>query len=291
MPQERRHTAFATQRMAMNLGLGLGSMTGGLIATTARPGTFTVLFLIDAATFLVLVGVLGLVPEPPAPPRERDAPRASFRLVLRDHAFVGLIGLNVLFVAAGYAQFGLLPVFAKNVSGVSEAGIGAVFLVNTLVVVLAQLPVSKLLEGRRRMRALAAMTVIWAASWLLVLAGGAWLEAAGAAVLFAVAASGFAVGECFQGPTQAALVADLATPHLSGRYFSLSAMSWGLGNVIGPAAGGFVLAAQPLALWPLAALVCVCAGGGALLLERRVPGAFRHTPAGPRKGALSRPTG
>ena len=30
----------------MNLGIGLGALTGGLIATTESPGTFAVLFLL-----------------------------------------------------------------------------------------------------------------------------------------------------------------------------------------------------------------------------------------------------
>ncbi len=30
----------------MNLGIGLGALTGGLIATTDSPGSFTVLFLL-----------------------------------------------------------------------------------------------------------------------------------------------------------------------------------------------------------------------------------------------------
>ena len=63
-----------------------------------------------------------------------------------------LVGLNVVFVTAGYAQIELLPVFAHNEAGVSETAIGLIFLVNTVTIVLAQLPVARLLEGRRRMR-------------------------------------------------------------------------------------------------------------------------------------------
>ncbi len=48
----------------MNLGIGLGGVVGGLIATTADPQSFTVLYLFDAATFLAFVVVLGFVREP-----------------------------------------------------------------------------------------------------------------------------------------------------------------------------------------------------------------------------------
>ena len=279
-PQARRHGAFALQRVTRNLGIGLGGVAGGLIATTANPTSFTVLFLLDAATFLVFVAMLPLVPEPALPEADGDglAP-ARYRDVLRHRVFLAIVVLNVLFVTAGYAQFELLPVFAKNEAGVTEAGIGVIFFVNTLVIVLAQFPVSKALEGRRRMPALATMTLLWALAWLVVLAGGHWLEAVSAAVAFGVAAVVFGLGECFQGPVQGALVADLAPPHLRGRYMAVSTISWDIGFIVGPAVGGFVIGAEPLALWPLAAVVCLAAGAGALALDRSLPGHLRLTPA------------
>jgi predicted MFS family arabinose efflux permease len=65
-PAGDRHSAYALQRISMNLGMGLGSLIGGLIATTADPGSFTRLFLLDAATFAVFVLVLTGVSEPAA---------------------------------------------------------------------------------------------------------------------------------------------------------------------------------------------------------------------------------
>ncbi len=128
------------------------------------------------------------------------------------------------------------------------------------------------------MRALAVMPALFAIAWLLVLAGGIWLKATPAALLFAFAAAVFGFGSCFQGPTQGALIADLAPPRLRGRYMALSATSWEVGFVVGPAAGGFILASAPLALWPIAAAVCAVAGAASLSLERRLPGEFRRTP-------------
>jgi MFS family permease len=278
-PPPRRHAAFALQRVTRNLGIGLGGVAGGLIATTSSPGSFTVLFLLDAATFLVFVAMLAFVPEPELPAEDGSLAPARYADVLRDRVFLGIVVLNVLFVSAGYAQFELLPVFAKNEAGVTEAGIGLIFFVNTLVIVLAQLPVSKGLEGQRRMPALALMCALWAAAWIVVLLGGHWLEAAAAATAFAVAAIVFGLGECFQGPVQGALVADLAPPRLRGRYMAVSTISWDVGFIVGPAVGGFVLEAEPLALWPLAAVVCLLAGAGALALERDLPRELRLTPA------------
>ena len=264
----------------MNLGIGLGALIGGLIATTADPGSFTRLFLLDAATFLVFAAILVVfVREPPVSEAEEHEEAGSYRAVLRDRNFLCFIGLNVLFVAVGYEVFALLPPFAKNYAGVTERQVGFIWLANTLLIVLIQLPVAKALEGRRRMAALALMNVIWAVAALIVLAGGHWLNGTSAALVFITATLVFGVGETLQGPTQAPLVADLAPEQLRGRYFALSAMSWSAGSILGPAVGGALLGWHPLAVWPVAAAVCLFAAAGCLALERHLPEGVRRTPA------------
>ena len=98
-------------------------------------------------------------------------------------------------------------------------------------------------------------------------------------MVFGLAAVVFGLGECFQGPVQGALVADLAPARLRGRYMAVSTISWDIGFVVGPAVGGFILQSEPLALWPLAAAVCLLAGAGAIVLERDLPREVRLTPA------------
>jgi len=119
------------------LGIGLGALVGGLIATAERPGTFVTVFTIDAASFLAYLAILWLFVPGVLPPPESDAsapaPRGSYRDVLRHGAFVSVVALNTLFVFAGMSGFELLPVFAKNQSGVSETSIGVIFFVNTVV--------------------------------------------------------------------------------------------------------------------------------------------------------------
>ena len=280
-PPTRTHSAFALQRISMNLGLGLGGVIGGLIASTSPPGSFTTLFLLDAATFLVFVAILSTIHEPQVrEPKQVDASTLGYRAVLRDRNFVWLLGLNVLFVAVGYEVFALLPPFAKNYAGVSERWVGTMWLANTLLIVLIQLPVSKALEGRRRMRALALMSLLFAAAALIVLGGGIWFTGTAAALVFVLATLVFGVGETLQGPTQAPLVADLAPDHLRGRYFALGSMSWSAGSIVGPAIGGPLLGWHPLAVWPLAAAISVVAAIGCLALERRLPDRVLRSPAG-----------
>jgi MFS family permease len=277
-PAARRHAAFAQQRVTMNLGIGLGGLAAGWIAVVGNPTTFTVLFVLDAVTFLAYVGVLAFVRDPGVPEDEVGDKPATYAAVLRHKTFLGLWTLNFMFVAAGYSLFNLLPAFARDQAGLSERQIGAVFFVNTLAIVLAQLPISRWIEGRRRMRALALMPALWAVAWLLVDAGGYWFTAGTAFLIISFAAVMLGVGECFHGPAHQALVSDIGSPHLRGRYFAVHSLSWGLAGFVGPAVGGFILAAAPFALWPLASLVCVIAAIGVLRLERYIPAHLQRVP-------------
>src|SRR6059058_4339427 len=197
-PPDRRHSAFAQQRMTMNLGIALGGLVAGSIARTAHPSTFTFLFLLNAATFLVFVAVLRIVPAP----RHVEAHHEPGRYadVLRNRVFLRYILLNVIFIGAGIAVMSeLLPPFAKNVAHVSEPAIGVLWFVFSGAVALGQLPIVKLVEGKRRLRGLALMGVIWAGTFLAVLVGGTSFTGNDAAVVFGIAVAVFALGECLHG--------------------------------------------------------------------------------------------
>jgi predicted MFS family arabinose efflux permease len=260
-PPGRRHAAFAQQRMTMNVGFALGALVAGAIARTAHPSTFTFLFVLNAVTFLAFVVVLQFVPST----RHREERREPGRYadVARNRVFISYVFLNVILIGAGIAVMSeLLPPFAKNTAHVSEPAIGVIWFVFSAVVALGQLPVVKLVEGRRRLRGLALMGVVWAGAFLGVLAGGVW----------------FALAECLHGAIYAPLVVDLAEPQLLGRYMAFSSSTWQIGFFVGPAIGGFVLQHKPLALWPAAAAVCVLASVYALAIERRIPAPLLRTP-------------
>jgi MFS family permease len=277
-PPARRAPAYALQRLAMNVGVALGGVLAGLIASVGRPGTFTVLFAINSATFVGYMLVLVWV-RAPALHDERLA--GSWGAVLRDRVFTKFTLLNAAFMTAAISvAVELLPAFAKNVTRISEREVGIVFALDAIGIVLFQLPVVKLVEGRSRMRGLALMGLLWAASFLAVWAAGSWTRVTAAFGILAVAMLVFAVGECLHGAIQAPLSVDLAPPPLVGRYLAASSISWQIGWIIGPAAGGFILQHRPLLLWPIAAGVNVLCAAAALALERRLPERVRRTPRG-----------
>lgn len=287
--KERRHGAYAVQRAADNLGIGLGATVGGAIAVASDPTTFTALFVLDGATsllFALLLVVLPLREGARAVTTPGEAP-PRYREVFRQRLVLGVVGLNVLYVIGGYTLLETaLPVFAKNAAGVSEHGIGLLFLANTLAVVLLQLPVMRLLEGRRRLVALAVMCVGWAGAWAAVLFSGIWLHGSDALGVFVVAVVAFAAGECVLALVST-LVADLAPERLRGRCLSLIPCSYALGLTAGPIVAGFTMQASSFAVWPVGIGLLALAAGGGIALERRLPASVRVTPARARERRAS----
>ena len=286
---EQRPLAFAQQRVFANVGLGLGGAVGGLLVTTSDPGTFTALFLLNAATFLVFAAFVLRIPEPGRPPRL--ATSGSYRVALRDRPFLGLLTVNFVFVAAAVSLFvGLFPVYAKQEAGLDEDAIGLLFLFNSLLIIGAQVPVAAAQAGRRRMPALARMSVLFAAAWLLVLGAGLVNGGAAPLVVLVAAIAAFSLAECLYDAVQGPLTADLAPDVLTGRYMALSGFSWQLGFIIGPALGAAVLGAEPHALWVGAAAACLLAAMGSLALEPSLPERVRRTPGRTRSSAAPRPS-
>ena len=276
-PAALRPVAFAQQRVAANVGLGLGGLTGGVLVTVADPASFTRLFVLNAATFIAYGGCVLFVREKTRP--ARSASPGVYRDVLRDVVFIRFAALNLVFVAAAIALLnGLMPVYARDEAGVSERTIGLLFLVNSLLIVGLQVRIARAQRGHRRMRALALMGGLFACGWLLVLLAG---SAAGV-----VASTGFLLGamaiisiaECLYDSVQGPLTADLADESLTGRYMAVNGFSWQLGFIVGPALGAMLLAAEPVSLWICAATLCVLGSLLALRLERRLPSRVRLTP-------------
>jgi MFS family permease len=275
-PAVRRAPAYALQRLSMNVGVALGGVVAGLIASVGHPGTFTVLFAINCVTF---VGYMIVLTRVRAPGLHAERLGGTWRAVLGDRVFTLYTLLNAAFMTAAISLVvELLPAFGKNVSGISEKEVGIVFALDALGVALFQLPVVKLSEGRSRMRGLALMGTLWAATALAIWAAGSWARATEAFGIFAAAVLVFAVGECLHGAIQAPLSVDLAPPQLVGRYTAAASISWQIGWIIGPAAGGFLLQHRPLLLWPIAAAVNLACAAGALALEPRLPERVRLTP-------------
>jgi MFS family permease len=185
---------------------------------------------------------------------------------------LAVVAANVVLVMVGGSFFSnILSPYAVEHTLIGPAGLGLVRFFNTFFIVVAQVPATRLVQRMRRTHALAATSGIFAIGLLAVLVAPQTESSLAAATVLAMVAIVIAVAECAQFVVLGPLVADLAPPHLLGRYMSLYGLTFLAGTALGPAVGGWLLAVSPDAVWWGGAVALILTGAGALRLDHRIP--------------------
>jgi MFS family permease len=272
-----RQRYFGVNFALVNLGIGLGGVVGGFFVDVDRPATFTAIFLADAASMLVPIGLLlgplrhvhGRAEQPEE--GTHDGP-ATYLAILRQPSVLWLTLLTFLAMFVGYGQLEAgFPAFSREVAEVSTRTVGFAFAVNTAVIVVLQFWILNKITGRRRTRVIVVMGGVWIAAWAAMgatgLVPGGTVAILGVLLFMAV----FAFGETLLQPTVPAICNDLAPDHLRGRYNAINAGAFQAGTIAGPAVAGVLLQHHLEGVY-IGLLVAGCAAivGLALVLERRI---------------------
>jgi MFS family permease len=262
--EAQRSSVFSVRHGTLNLGLGVGAVVAAAIVDLSSTTSFETLYVVDAATFLLFLPLLALLPRTEGPVHESDT-GVGYRVVLRDRAFLRLWVLTALLVAAGYAQFhASFPVYATGTGGISPKALAVAFAVNTFAVAAVQLPALHLLRGRRRTTAVAVAAGGFGVAWAVTIAAAH----GGGLVGFALALGIFAVAETMLSPALSPIVNDLAPEQLRGRYNGVFVLAWTTGFTLGPALAGEGLKVGDGTPF-FAGLVILCSLGSALALRLR----------------------
>jgi MFS family permease len=278
VPAGKRQAAFAQNRVTSVVGLGLGGVIGGVVASAGLPG-YVRLLQLDALTFLVFAGLVATLPRSRA--STAAPPSGGYASVIRDRAFMRLVLVNIALVSFGIApMLVLLPAFAKGQAHVAELAIGSIYAANTLTIVVAQLSLTQLTRAHNRMRVLRFGALVWVASWLVCAAAGTWLSGTTAAIVIGSAAVAYAIGECLYNSIMLPTATALAPDALRGRYLGAMGLAWQAGFLIGPSLGSMVLGSFPLALPVVCAAGCLVAAAGTGLVDRALAPQLRRSMVG-----------
>lgn len=250
---------FARLFLATNAGIGLASALGGLYLGRGSLAHYEVLWLVAAgieamAAVLVAVRIAPRVPRSlPVPSRQRGGYRALLRsnVALRWYLLIE-IGL----LLAGYAQLdGGWGAFVVVEVGARPAILGFALTVNTIVIVVLQVPISRATKRWRRSRQLLAATIAWAGSWAIAAVALLRRDDHGFAAIALIVAMGvFAVGETLYSPVAPALVNALASEEERARANALSGSLWSTTSVLASPLAATVIALAPRFAWILCVL-------------------------------------
>src|SRR5262249_40217906 len=150
---------------------------------------------------------------------------------------------------------------------------------------LAQAPRPRVGAALPRPPALLATSPLFAVGPLAVLPATLMHSTLAATSVLAAVAIVIAIAECGQFIVLGPLVAEIAPPHLLGRYMSLYQLSFMVGVALGPAVGGVLLGTSPDTIWWGGALALALTGAGFLRLGTRIPAPLLQTKSPPLQAA------
>jgi MFS family permease len=265
--------AFALRYWSLNLGGGLGLLGGGSVIAAVGESAYGPLFVANGLTSLVFAAVIAVaVPTRGLPPAAAEP--TGLRRLLADRRLTVLLAAQAVTVAFGIALFeSVVPAVVVLGGGESGALANAIVLSSVVVIVVAQLPVSRWTGRRRRTTALTWQALIWAAgaAAMLVTAGHGraptWLAIGYGAL--------FGLGECLYAAAFGSLVTRVVPAELQGRYNGVLSLTFGIGLTVGPPVGLWIFSRSAGAFWAASALACLLAAllwrGVAPLEEQPVP--------------------
>jgi predicted MFS family arabinose efflux permease len=228
VPRERHEAAYASVRVASNLGVTFGPPIGGLLLIGRH---WPVLWV--GVSLLSLVGwaiAFRYLPRRGAYSPTEPPTRGSFGAIRRDHAFLLFLLSGALAYLVYVAIETVLPISAVNSHGISPSVWGFVVIINPALVTLFQLRVTRSLARYPAGPKLVTAMLLMGGSFLLLLSNASL-------AMFALVILVFVIGEMLWVPTSQAIVAALAPEDIRGAYMGAFGSTAGFGFALGPFIG------------------------------------------------------
>lgn len=234
----QRLTAFAALRVTLNAGFACGPATAGLLAGFGYLWLF-----VGNAISSVLFGLVALfaLPRTARGPGGHASWFAVIAVVRADRRFQQLLLANFAVSLVFMQMASTFGLFVTQL-GFSPAVYGAVISLNGALIVCCELPLT---AYTKRFPARTVMAV----GYVLIGAGFGLNYFAHSVPALVACMMVFTLGEMLALPMASAYVADLAPPHMRGRYMGVNGMTWALSLVLGPLLGLKLLTFSAGALW------------------------------------------
>jgi MFS family permease len=277
VPPERHEPAYASIRVANNLGVVLGPVLGGVLLLVSWPALFVGVSVLSAAVFAL---AWRLLPHRGMFAPEAKPERGSFAVVRRDRVF----GLFLLSTALAYIVYvayeSVLPISLVDTHELAPSTWGFVVIINPAMVTLFQLRLTKRLAHVPALPKLVAAMLLMGLPFML-------LSVSAALPVVVLVILVFVIGEMLWVPTSQAIAAGLAPADLRGAYLGLFSSMGAVGFALAPFTGLLVRdAAGDTAMWAFfAAMSVVGAVVGALAVRLALARWVAAAPAVQRSSA------
>lgn len=267
VPPDRRADAYSLMRLSNNLGISVGPLIGGFIASSS----YTLAFYCAAAGMMLyglLMAVFGretlpvraVASENAQPLQERFG---GYPAILGDRQFMSFFAIFSMVTVCTILMWTIMPVYANSNFGVPENVYKWIPATNAIMVVLFQQLITRATKKRSPLLVLAIGSFFYA-----IAVGGVGLSTGFPG--FWICMVVMTVGELILAPTSSTYAANLAPIDKRGRYMTLFGLTWPIGAGIGPIFGGILNdIIGPSATWYGGMVVGLLGGTAFLAMGRR----------------------
>lgn len=264
LPKDKRLDGYAITRSAGNLGWAVGPAIGGFLAGYSYGFLFVISGIITAGSAIFFFFYL----KSPATTIINERFKYKDLLAIKDDKYLAIHSILIFILYLVVAQL-IAPfsVYAVEMVHISEHELGVLYTLNGLMVVLLQLPLTRLLSKFRLTIQLALGSFIYAVGYGMVGFFSTFYF-----FLFAMTVVTF--GEMFMSPPSLALTSKLAPDGRIGRYMGIFGFFVALGWSLGPLYGGVILDGfgdHHITAWALISSLALVAGAGYLYFTKLLP--------------------
>ncbi|MDZ5472009.1 MFS transporter [Bacillus sp. 31A1R] len=234
--QEQRVKVFSLQNLAFNIGWAIGPVIGVLFGLAASATPFIVtgsIYMVYAIAMGIALQFFVITKTDVQQETEKSSMKQSLQMMSRDKAlFLFVIGSIIMAIA--WAQFPIL--LSQFVTSTFDNGteiFGLLLVINAVVIIVFQLPMSKWSEGKSPIFALV-VGVLLAAAGLL------GFSLSFNVVILVTAICILSLAETLVGPMYNVIIDQISPEKMKGAYFG--AQNFGLlGMFLSPILGGYIL--------------------------------------------------
>ncbi len=233
-PSEKRKTAFAMNRLVINLGMSIGPVAAGFLAQI----DFSIIFYVDAVTAILAALFLTLYPihhkiDKEEIEREVEKLQSHKGIVLKDLRFLFFLMAVTPVTMVMFQHIGVLPLYLVKDLGFQTSTFGMLVVVNTILIIFVEVPLNTAMTNWSEKKALAL------GSLLAGLGFGATAFVSNVIPLI-ITIIIWTFGEMILFPASSTYVAEISPPNRRGEYMGYFQMSFSLAFTLGPWLGTLV---------------------------------------------------
>ena len=269
-PADKRRTAFAMNRLVINLGMSIGPVAAGFLAQL----NFSIIFYVDAATAILAAIFLVIYPirykiNKEEIEREVEQLQSHKGSVLKDLRFLFFLLAITPATMVIFQHLGVLPLYLVKDLHFQTSTFGMLTAVNTVLIIFIEVPLNTAMNSWSEKKSLALGA-------LLIGVGFGATAFVSDVVPLIITIIIWTFGEMILFPASSSFAAEISPPNRRGEYMGYFQMSFSLAFTLGPWLGTLVYDSMGgKAVWFAAFFVSIISASALLLIPAKPAAAVK----------------